>query len=123
MYRSSLMKCFSIFKFIFIEHVIKRKSLKHTIRRIKIYERTQTRSRDNSTQTSNNNLFAGGSPRIYERTLSCSRNISTQTSNNDVFTGVNLRSSQCSTYSMSDSCSPNRPMKNITREISHSPTT
>ena len=122
MYRSSLMRCFSIFKFIFVEHIIKRKSLKHTIGRIKIYEQTSPRSRKISTQTSTNEMFTGVTPRIYERTSTCSRNVSTQTSNNETLAGVTSRSSQCSSDSMSDSDSPNRRVKNITQGISHSST-
>ena len=112
MYRSSLMKCFSIFKFIFIEHIIKRKSLKNTIGRIQIYERTSLCSREILTQTSTDEMFTGVTPRIYERTSTCSRNVSTQTSNNETLAGVTPRSSQCSRDSMSDSGSPNRPVKN-----------
>jgi hypothetical protein len=112
MYRSSLMRCFSIFKFIFVEHIIKRKSLKNTIGRIKIRERTSLRSREISTQTSTDEMFTGVTPRIYERTSTCSRNVSTQSSNNETFAGVTSRSSQCSSDSMSDSGSANRPMKN-----------
>ena len=112
MYRSSLMKCFSIFKFIFIEHIIKRKSLKHTIGRIKIYERTSVRSREISTQTSPDDMFTGATHRIYERTSTFSRNVSTQSSNNETHGGVTSRGSQWSSDSMSDSDSANRPMKN-----------
>ena len=69
MYKSSLLKCFSIFKFIFIEHIIKRKSLRNTINRIKIRDRASNRHCDVSTQTYNN-TFAGAVPSIYERPLS-----------------------------------------------------
>jgi hypothetical protein len=112
MYGSSLMRCFSIFKFIFVEHIIKRKSLKRTIGRIKIHERTALRSRKISTQTSPDDMFTGGTPRIYERTSTFSRNVSTQSSNNETHGGVTSRGSQWSSDSMSDSDSANRPMKN-----------
>jgi hypothetical protein len=112
MYGSSLMRCFSIFKFIFVEHIIKRKSLKRTIGRIKIHERTALRSREISTQTSPDDMFMGATPRIYERTSTFSRNVSTQSSNNETHGGVTSRGSQWSSDSMSDSDSANRPMKN-----------
>jgi hypothetical protein len=106
------MRCFSIFKFIFVEHIIKRKSLKRTIGRIKIHERTALRSREISTQTSPDDMFTGATPRIYERTSTFSRNVSTQSSNNETHGGVTSRGSQWSSDSMSDSDSANRPMKN-----------
>ena len=44
-------RCFSIFRFIFVEHIIKRKSLKLTIKRIRIYDYTTSQHGNKSTQT------------------------------------------------------------------------
>ena len=95
------MRCFSLFKFIFVEHIIKRRSLKNTIGRIKIHERTPTRYREISTQTSPDDIFTGAT-----------RNVSTRSSNNGLCACITSRNSQCSSGSMSDSSMVNKSMKN-----------
>ena len=112
MYGSSLLRCFSLFKFIFVEHIIKRRSLKNTIGRIKIHERTPTRYREISTQTSPDDIFTGATLRVYERTPAFSRNVSTRSSNNGLCACITSRNSQCSSGSMSDSSMVNKSMKN-----------
>jgi hypothetical protein len=123
MYGSSLLRCFSLFKFIFVEHIIKRRSLKNTIGRIKIHERTPTRYREISTQTSPDDIFTGATLRVYERTPAFSRNVSTRSSNNGLCACITSRNSQCSSGSMSDSSMVNKSMKNERTPLSSRNTT
>ena len=52
MVQSRIVRCASIFKFIFVEHVFKGKPLKSVIKRIKIKDKTPLRSNKNPTQSS-----------------------------------------------------------------------
>ena len=123
MYGSSLLRCFSLFKFIFVEHIIKRRSLRNTIGRIKMLERTPTRYREISTQTSPDDIFTGATLRVYERTPAFSRNVSTRSSNNGLCACITSRNSQCSSGSMSDSSMVNKSMKNERTPLSSRNTT
>ena len=123
MYGSSLLRCFSLFKLIFVEYIIKRRSLKNTIGRIKIHERTPTRYREISTQTSPDDIFTGATLRVYRRTPTFSRNVSTRSSNNGLCACITSRNSQCSSGSMSDSSMVNKSMKNERAPLSSRNTT
>ena len=52
MIRQPILRCISIFKFIFTEHVFKGKSIKSVIKRIKIKDKFPQRPSKNSTQAS-----------------------------------------------------------------------
>ena len=52
MVQSPIIRCISIFKFIFIEHVFKGKSIKSVIKRITIKDKFPQRPHKNSTQVS-----------------------------------------------------------------------
>ena len=52
MVQSRIVRCASIFKFIFVEHVFRGKPLKSVIKRIKIKDKTLLRSNKNPTQSS-----------------------------------------------------------------------
>lgn len=52
MIQSRVLRCASIFKFIFVEHVFKGKPLKSVIKRIKIKDKTSPHSNKKPTQSS-----------------------------------------------------------------------
>ena len=69
---SSVVRCFSILRFIFVEHVIKRRSLKRTIKRIRIYDSTISQRSNKSTQT-NDTSKVGNDVRRLSQCSACSK--------------------------------------------------
>ena len=65
-------RCFSIFRFIFVKHVIKRKSLKLAIKRIRIYDDTTSQHGNKSTQTNDTDKMGNGIQRLSQCSM-CSK--------------------------------------------------
>ena len=96
---SSLGRCFSIFRFIFVEHIIKRKSLKLTIKRIRIYDYTTSNHGDKSTQTVDTDKVGCGIRRVSQCST-CSKS-----SYKSADEGIVNNSRKSSTISMSSNTS------------------
>ena len=96
MSNSSLGRCFSIFRFIFVEHIIKRKSLRLTIERIRIYDYTTSNHGNKSTQTVDVDKLGCGIRRLSQCST-CSR--SSYKSTNEGIVNNSRKSSTISTSS------------------------
>ena len=62
MIQSRIVRCASIFKFIFIEHVFKGKPLKNVIKRIKIKDKSPPHSNKNPTRLSSDDEMLASPP-------------------------------------------------------------
>ena len=70
MIQSRIVRCASIFKFIFIEHVFKGKPLKSVIKRIKIKDKSPLRSDKNPTRlSSDDEMFASPLGMMHQNTI------------------------------------------------------
>ena len=70
MIQSRIVRCASIFKFIFIEHVFKGKPLKSVIKRIKIKDKSPLRSDKNPTRSSSDDeMFASPLGMMHQNTI------------------------------------------------------